>query len=178
MLDFFGRQPRTVLLYPLEKISCLCSVVSGEFRTSLFLIEMLSTLQSLHPREVFLLGYIPKSLIRFKETPSKALLGPRAGQIACLCLLSSLFQGYVEKTIKTLQQNTRDYVGTVACDVLNHHFLLLSTEKAAVINHRHSLFFFYHLQSSLVSLFMQCLFSPPLISRSESCEYPTAVSHF
>ncbi len=50
----------TGLLRPLEIMSCVHSVESGAFNRSVFLTEMLPTLQSLYPKDEFLKDSVQK----------------------------------------------------------------------------------------------------------------------
>lgn len=86
---------------------------------------------------------------------------------------------------KTLRHDDKYQVilwGTLGCDVRTHPVLaklLLNTEKAEyIIYNRHRANLYPYLESALVSLSMQCLFTPTLISKYESCEYDMVTSHF
>lgn len=161
------------MLYPLEIMTCVRSVASGEFYTCLFLIEMLATLQSLFPRDIFLQDNIPQKFHQFQKSARKCWLRVWAKQTAYLNLLLSFSKVIERKTLWQISSNFMGHrghrlrtlwcVGTSWADKL-----VFKTEKAAYIK-RHV---------ALVSLSMQCLFTPTLISRSESCEYHMVASHF
>ena len=163
-------------------------VASGDLHTSMFLIEMFSALQFLYPRDVFLQDTVPEVEPISKERKEMLIKGAgKPPPLAYLCLLLLFFlllwRERREEFKNKYQMILWGTVNTVwsVCDVLNGPVLtklLLNKEKAASIKTSMDSDLFFSLFRFISRVTMQCLFTPTLISRSESCEYHLVASHF